>query len=360
MEEEKNQTSNPQPDQTQQAAGGLKIDADRVSLLTIGMAGSGKTTFVRSLVQYLLFSQQDPAYVLNLDPAVQFLPYTPNGDIRQTIDYKKLMKEHQLGPNGAIMTALNLFCAQIDDTINNIEATSHTSKHVVVDTPGQIEVFTWSASGSIITQTLLTSMPTVLLYVLDLARCQNPNSFMSNMMFCCSIFYKMKLPMIIVLNKEDAADKEKVLGWIRDYQKLLEEFQNHDSYLSTFSKSMVLSLDEFYNQLRVVAVSSLKMTGFDQLKEAIASAKQEFMDVQYKDLVKNYNRRMAEEQEKQQKELKKFMKDYKKTEEQNKKKKPEASFNVQVSHVGPTTSKKDKEEQEIKKAEEKIQKMNIE
>lgn len=88
-------------------------------------------------------------------------------------------------------------------------------------------------------------------------------------MFCCSIFYKMKLPMVIVLNKADAADKDKVMGWIKNYEALLEELQNYDTYLSTLSKSMVLSLDEFYNQLRVVAVSSLTNTGFKELHEAI-------------------------------------------------------------------------------------------
>lgn len=32
-----------------------------------------------------------------------------------------------------------------------------------VDTPGQIEVFTWSASGTIITNALAYSMPTVII-----------------------------------------------------------------------------------------------------------------------------------------------------------------------------------------------------
>ncbi|EGR28834.1 hypothetical protein IMG5_168700 [Ichthyophthirius multifiliis] len=198
-----------------------QINTKRCCLLTIGMAGSGKTTFVQKLVENFLYKKGDPSYILNLDPAVQFLPYTPNNDIRQTIDYKKLMKEHQLGPNGAIMTALNLYCAQIDKVIQNIENLPNLSEYVVVDTPGQIEVFTWSASGSIITQALQYSMPTVLLYVIDLARCQNPNSFMSNMMFCCSIFYKMKLPMVLVLNKEDVSDKDKIFQWIQDYQTLM-------------------------------------------------------------------------------------------------------------------------------------------
>lgn len=34
------------------------------------------------------------AYVVNLDPAVSNLPYIPNIDIRDTIDYKGVMKEY--------------------------------------------------------------------------------------------------------------------------------------------------------------------------------------------------------------------------------------------------------------------------
>lgn len=33
------------------------------------------------------------AYVVNLDPAVSSLPYVPNIDIRDTVDYKGVMKE---------------------------------------------------------------------------------------------------------------------------------------------------------------------------------------------------------------------------------------------------------------------------
>ena len=44
-------------------------------------------------------------------------------------------------------------------------------KHVLIDTPGQIEVFTWSASGSIITETLASTFPTCVVYVMDTPRC---------------------------------------------------------------------------------------------------------------------------------------------------------------------------------------------
>lgn len=44
-------------------------------------------------------------------------------------------------------------------------------RYVFVDTPGQIEVFNWSSSGSIITQLLSSTFPTCVVFVLDTPRC---------------------------------------------------------------------------------------------------------------------------------------------------------------------------------------------
>lgn len=74
-------------------------------------------------------------------------------------------------------------------------------RFAVFDTPGQIEVFTWSASGAIITEALASSFATVVVYIIDTARSTSPVTFMSNMLYACSILYKTKLPFIVVLNK---------------------------------------------------------------------------------------------------------------------------------------------------------------
>jgi hypothetical protein len=59
------------------------------------------------------------------------------------------------------------------------------ASYVLIDTPGQIEVFTWSASGTIITEALAASYPTVALYVIDTPRSTGPPTFMSNMLYAC-------------------------------------------------------------------------------------------------------------------------------------------------------------------------------
>jgi hypothetical protein len=41
-----------------------------------------------------LHSQNTPPYILNLDPAVTHMPYEANIDIRDTVDYKEVMKQY--------------------------------------------------------------------------------------------------------------------------------------------------------------------------------------------------------------------------------------------------------------------------
>lgn len=69
-----------------------------VCLVVLGMAGSGKTTFVKKLAQFQRETMNP--YVVNLDPACKEVPYPVNIDIRDTINYKQVMKQYNLGPNG--------------------------------------------------------------------------------------------------------------------------------------------------------------------------------------------------------------------------------------------------------------------
>ena len=194
-----------------------------VNVIILGMAGSGKTTFVQRLVSHLHTKKtrepelHKPPYVINLDPACHEVPYPANVDIRDTVNYKEVMKQYNLGPNGGIVTSLNLFATKFDQVLNLIERRAGDCDHVIFDTPGQIEVFTWSASGNIITEALAAQFPTVVVYVLDAVRSTNPVTFMSNMLYACSILYKTKLPFIVAMNKTDVVDAQGCIEFTPKY-----------------------------------------------------------------------------------------------------------------------------------------------
>lgn len=40
-----------------------------------------------------------------------------------------------------------------------------------------------------------------LVYVVDTPRTANPTTFMSNMLYACSVLYKSRLPLVLALNK---------------------------------------------------------------------------------------------------------------------------------------------------------------
>ena len=109
------------------------------------------------------------------------------------------MSEYQLGPNGGILTACNLFATRFDQVMQLCEKERDPPlETIVVDTAGQIEIFTWSASGAIVTELFASAFPTVVAYVVDTPRSLSPQTFMSNMMQACSILYKTRLPMVLV------------------------------------------------------------------------------------------------------------------------------------------------------------------
>ncbi|CAF1711105.1 unnamed protein product [Brassica oleracea] len=220
-----------------------------VIIIVVGMAGSGKTSFLHRLVCHT-FDSIMRGYVLNLVPAVMSLPFGANIDIRDTVRYKEVK-----------MTFITHVCGSLLD-------------YVLVDTPGQIEIFTWSASGAIITEAFASTFPTVVTYVVDTPRSTSPITFMSNML------YKTRLPLVLAFNKTDGADHKFAL--------------------------------EFYRNIRSVGVSAITGAGMDDFFKAIEASSMLMICVFLffrADLDKRKVEKEQLEEERREKEMEKLRKD---------------------------------------------------
>jgi len=218
-------------------------------------------------------------YTVNLDPAVRSVSYPVNVDIRDTVNYKEVMKHFGLGPNGGIMTSLNLFATKFDQVLELLDKRAPDLDYVLIDTPGQIEVFNWSASGQIICDALAVSYTTVCCYVVDTARCSKPVTFMSNMLYACSILYKTKLPFIVLFNKVDVMPHSFLVEWMQDFEKLGQALTRETSYVASLARSMSLAMEEFYKNLRSVGVSAVTGQGCGDFEAALLEAAEEFRTV---------------------------------------------------------------------------------
>nr|CAH8845476.1 unnamed protein product [Trichobilharzia regenti] len=179
------------------------------------------------------------------------------------------MKQYGYGPNGAIMTSLNFFASKFHQVVDLIHSHSESNNnnnnnnssqvsYAVIDTPGQIEVFTWSASGAIITE-LLT----------------------------------------------DVIDCDFAIEWMRDFEAFQDALAGHNNqsedgrpsellaegdgaafhnpgvspYMNSLVHSMSLVLDEFYRDLRCCGISSITGDGMAKLMEKINEATEEYFKI---------------------------------------------------------------------------------
>lgn len=239
------------------------------SVLVVGLAGSGKSTLINALNSYT-YNNKVPAYYVNLDPATAELDFSANVDIRDSVNYNQVMETFKLGPNGAILTALNLFATKFHDVVKLLE-TKKDVKFAFFDTPGQIEAFAWSASGGMITEELASTFPTVILFVVDIPRCSHTPTFISTMLYACSILYRSGLPVVLALTKNDVRPADEIISWMTNNEKFEEAIdkEGDSTYFSDFNRSTGSIFSELYEAMPVVPVSGVTGDGIPQLLEAI-------------------------------------------------------------------------------------------
>jgi len=178
----------------------------------IGTAGSGKSLLTAAFSEWLKLSKQDVALV-NLDPGALTLPYSPDVDVRNYVNVGDLMEEYNLGPNGALILAADLIADEIEEISKEIEDLKPDI--VLVDTPGQMELFAFRASGPYITSEL-TKEPKALVYLFDAVFSRNPLNYVSNLFLSAAVYNRFFLPQVHLLSKCDLLsneDVEKVVDW---------------------------------------------------------------------------------------------------------------------------------------------------
>src|SRR4030043_2226051 len=103
--------------------------------------------------------------------------------------------------------AADLIADEIENLTRNIEEVH--ADIVLVDQPGQIELFAFRASGPYIVNEL-TKEPKALVYLFDAVFSVNPLNYVSNMFLSAAVYNRFFVPQVHLLSKCDLLPKKEV------------------------------------------------------------------------------------------------------------------------------------------------------
>ena len=239
------------------------------TIFMVGTAGSGKSLLTSRIFDYYT---RNGAFVgmLNLDPAVENLPYTCDVDVRDYVDIVSIMRQYDLGPNGSIIMANDLIASKIDELQREVDNVN--PDYLIVDTPGQIELFAYRASGPFFAQNLVAEQK-VMLFLHDGVLITTPTNFVSIALLASSVKLRLGLSQINVLTKTDLIeDKIKdILKWSTNMASLEDAIANQadgESYTLVMNLLRSLNVGGFAQGL--IPVSNATGEGMSNLQAVLS------------------------------------------------------------------------------------------
>ncbi len=186
-----------------------------------GTAGAGKTTLVRAFAEWMRAAGYSST-IVNLDPGSDASETESDVDIREWVRLADLQDEYGLGPNGAQVVAADMIALKIFEVKQAVQ--EENADYVLVDTPGQIELFAFREASRAIVDALCGDR-SVIAYLYDPVLARTAAGFVSLVMLGATVEFRFRLPMVNLLAKSDVLSPEQlreVLGWSEEPGELLD------------------------------------------------------------------------------------------------------------------------------------------
>ena len=242
------------------------LDKAKYAVIVLGPAGSGKSTLISAFSGWLRRNGVSVKCV-NLDPGVEYVPYTPDWDIRNYFTVTQIMKERKLGPNGAIIEAMNLLYENAQKIID--EVSKLKAEYLLIDTPGQLEVFAFRDVGLKFINLLQKKLITQGVFLIDGEMFNDVISLVVAKVLSLAVELKLTIPLISIITKGDLIDN-KVLELMEDPEKVKKEIikSNQGELIDVALYSLEL-ITKLQPALRTIVVSSKEGTGFEELFDVL-------------------------------------------------------------------------------------------
>ncbi len=235
----------------------------------IGTAGSGKSSLALAFHEWMELQGLD-SILVNLDPGAEAIPYVPDVDIRDWIRLSEIMREYALGPNGAQIVCADLIALNMKEVVSVVEG--FKTNFVLIDTPGQMELFAFRQSSSVVIESLGKD-DSFLVFLSDPQLSKTPEGFVSDLMLCAITHFRFSIPILNVLSKMDLLtdqEVEAVLAWSRDPYELYSAIgERQGTSQSVLSIEILKALENIGMYRELTPVSAEMPYGMEDIYNAI-------------------------------------------------------------------------------------------
>lgn len=238
---------------------------DSIFLYFTGCAGSGKSTLTQAFKLWMDKLGYN-AVAINLDPGTERVPYPAEIDVRDWFKLSDIMQEYGLGPNGAQIVAADMIALRVKEIKDIVEDLD--CDYILVDTPGQMELFTFRECSNIIIKSL-NEEKSAIVFLFDPKLSTTPSNFVSQILLGATTQFRFYIPTINVLSKIDMLEEkqlERILKWSRNpdslYDALIAETPHMRGELNV---ELFRALEGLGTFKELIPISSNEMTGMEDL-----------------------------------------------------------------------------------------------
>ena len=242
---------------------------EEIFVYFIGTAGSGKSTLTYNFKRWMELRSLD-VITVNLDPGAENLPYEPDVDIRDWISLKEIMDTYGLGPNGAQIACADMLALNTSDIKKSIE--SFKTDYVLMDTPGQLELFVFREAGKYIVK-FLNPERSIVAYLLDHALAKTASGFVSQLLLSINTNFRLSTPQVNILSKSDMLsdqELELVERWSQDSDDLYHTILGEKASIHReMSEGILHIIENFQDQTRLFPTGKEDFFGIEDLYTTI-------------------------------------------------------------------------------------------
>jgi len=234
-----------------------------------GTAGAGKTHLVRAFADWVKSAGYDPV-VVNLDPGGDSPKLEPDIDIREWVNLPSVMDEYGLGPNGAQVAAADMIALKIFDVRQAIAELK--ADYILVDTPGQVELFAFRESSKAIVDAL-SGDRSAIAFLFDPSLARTASGFVSLLLLSATVEFRFRLPMVNLLSKSDILTPEQleeIVGWGDDPERLLESVSSEAPTPDVqLSSEMLRAINALSPLTTLLPTSSRETSGLEPFYQSL-------------------------------------------------------------------------------------------